>query len=571
MKRISKSLLVSILLVVTSSGFVGGTAAAKTDTSTETNWSYNSDTKTVTLHGDGSFPYYSNTLFGDITKEIEHVKMDETLLGSETDFFWKNTEDYLPALKTAEGSLGNGFYWFADYTQDTLLISGTGELTFPDGPAYLFPNMDTCILDDDITSIQTNSRYIRFTNLQLGADTNINAQFSAGDSLNLSVSDSYIVSSDNPYYAVYDGVLYSKDYSRLISCPSNKTSISFHPDVTTIQSHSFYYSHLVYGENKYQTGFADSKNTLVIPWGVTTVEKDAFQFDAFQSVTFILPDTLTELAIDPYSFYLYSKNNQAADSQSFSSEYRYKKVDSVAAYYGITPNSFKTFGSKTYYFDADCKMVTSTQTINGKTYTFDQNGVLQEESDSTPASAGVVYQDGKAYIYDEDGNMLRSGWYQAEGNWYYLNDYGAGVVKCWRLKDGKYVYLGADGKMQTNCWIKDYNEWYYVKADGTRYESAWAKIDGSWYWFGGSGKMMSNGWLKLADGKWYYFRSDGQMATGWIQDGGKSYYLTESGAMATNKWIKSGSYWYYLGSNGALLTNTTTPDGYHVDSEGRWI
>ena len=83
-------------------------------------------------------------------------------------------------------------------------------------------------------------------------------------------------------------------------------------------------------------------------------------------------------------------------------------------------------------------MVTGTQTINGKTYTFDQNGVLQE--DSEPASAaGLVYQDGKAYIYDEDGNMLRSGWYQAEGNWYYLNDYGAGVVKCWRLKDGKYV------------------------------------------------------------------------------------------------------------------------------------
>ena len=65
----------------------------------------------------------------------------------------------------------------------------------------------------------------------------------------------------------------------------------------------------------YQTGFADSKNTLVIPWGVTTIEKDAFQFDAFQSVTFILPDTLTELSIDPYSFYLYSESNQTADSQ----------------------------------------------------------------------------------------------------------------------------------------------------------------------------------------------------------------------------------------------------------------
>ena len=564
MKQLSKTLMVIILLVITSSLLIGGTATA----STETNWSYDSDTKTVTLHGEGSFPYYSNTLFGDITKEIEHVKMDETLLGSETDFFWKNTEDCLPALKTAEGNLGNGFHWIADYTENTLLISGTGELTLPNGPAYLFPDMKTCILDDDITSINT-SRYIRFSNLRLGAGVNIDALFSSGNLPKLSVLDSYSVSSDNPYYAVYDGVLYSKDYTRLISCPSNKTSISFHPDVSTIQSYSFYSSCLVYGENNYQTGFADSKNTVVIPWGVTTIQKDAFQFDAFQSVAFVLPDTLTELSIDPYSFYLYSKNNQAADTQSFSSTYRYKEVDSVAAYYGITPSAFKTFGSKTYYFDENCKMVTGTQTIDSKTYTFDENGVLQKESE--PASvSGLVYQDGKAYIYDEDGNMLRSGWYQADGNWYYLNDYGAGAVKCWRLKDGKYVYLGADGKMQTNRWIEDYDNWYYVKADGTRYESCWAKIGGSWYWFGGSGKMMSNGWLKL-DGKWYYFRSGGQMASGWIKDGSKWYYLTGSGAMAANKWVKSGKYWYYLGSSGAMLTNTTTPDGYHVDSEGRWV
>ena len=571
MKKISKFITLVVFLAITSSLLIGGTVTAKTTASTEPNWSYDLDTKTVTLHGEGSFPYYSNTLFGDITKEIEHVKMDETLLGSETDFFWKNTEDNLPALKTAEGNLGNGFHWIADYAKNTLLISGTGELDFSNEPTYLFPDMETCILDDDITSMNTDGRYIRFSNLQLGAGINIDMMFTSGNLFKLLVLDSYSVSSDNPYYAVYDGVLYSKDYTRLISCPSNKTSISFHPDVSTIQSYSFYSSYLVYGENKYQTGFADSKNTVVIPWGVKTIEKDAFQFDAFQSVAFVLPDTLTRLAIDPYSFYLYSKNNQTANTLSFSSTYRYKKVDSVAAYYGITPNSFKTFGTKTYYFDTDCKMVTGTQTINGKTYTFDENGILLGESDTTPATTGVVYQNGKAYIYDENGNMLRSGWYQADGNWYYLNDYGAGVVKCWRLKDGKYVYLGADGKMQTNRWIEDYNEWYYVKADGTRYESSWAKIGASWYWFGGSGKMMSNGWLKLADGKWYYFRSGGQMATGWVKDGNKWYYLTGSGAMAANKWVKSGSYWYYLGSSGAMLTNTITPDGYRVDSEGRWI
>ena len=63
-----------------------------------------------------------------------------------------------------------------------------------------------------------------------------------------------------------------------------------------------------------------------------------------------------------------------------------------------------------------------------------------------------------------------------------------------------------------------------------RYESKWAKLDNVWYWFGGSGKMMADGWLKLADG-----------------------------------------YWYYFDQSGALLTNTTTPDGYRVDDNGRWI
>ncbi len=243
----------------------------------------------------------------------------------------------------------------------------------------------------------------------------------------------------------------------------------------------------------------------------------------------------------------------------------------------------------TYYFD-DSGALQSNITVEqfGRYYYIDENGVaretenpsndnhLQYENGNTyyyvdgVKQTGLQNIGGKAYIFDSEGVMQKSGWYQAEGNWYYLNDYGAGVVKCWRLKDGKYVYLGADGKMQTNCWIKDYNKWYYVKADGTRYESSWAKIGGSWYWFGGSGKMMSNGWLKL-DGKWYYFRSGGQMASGWIKDGGKWYYLTGSGAMAANRWVKSGSYWYYLGSNGAMLTNTITPDGYRVDSEGRWV
>ena len=57
----------------------------------------------------------------------------------------------------------------------------------------------------------------------------------------------------------------------------------------------------------------------------------------------------------------------------------------------------------------------------------------------------------------------------------------------------------------------------------------------------------------------------------WLKLGGKWYYFTGSGAMTANKWVKSGQYWYYLGKNGAMLTGTTTPDGYRVDSQGRWV
>ena len=229
-------------------------------------------------------------------------------------------------------------------------------------------------------------------------------------------------------------------------------------------------------------------------------------------------------------------------------KYRYLKADGTMAV-----NEWVVDYGKTYYVGSDGKKYTGTKTIDGKTYTFDENGVLQgEASTNTPSEsegqAGTIYDtmssnpvsatirfsdlDGKTYCY-ANGQLAIKRWVSVNGNWYLTGDDGA-------LCKSKWVYTGF-------------------------------KWENYWYWFGGSGKMMSNGWLKLADGKWYYFRSGGQMATGWIKDGNKWYYLTGSGAMAANRWVKSGNYWYYVGSNGAMLTNTITPDGYRVDSEGRWV
>ena len=176
-----------------------------------------------------------------------------------------------------------------------------------------------------------------------------------------------------------------------------------------------------------------------------------------------------------------------------------------------------------YYLDSDGRKYTGRHRIDGRWYTFDSNGVLQTSgsgSGSTTTSYTVRYdENGKARIYDRNGNQVRSGWYQADGKWYCINDYGAGVVKCWRLRDGKYRYLKADGSMAANEWVQDYGYWYYCKSDGTRYESSWAQIGGKWYWFGGSGKMMADGWLTLADGNTYYFYADGHMASNTTIDG----------------------------------------------------
>ena len=118
---------------------------------------------------------------------------------------------------------------------------------------------------------------------------------------------------------------------------------------------------------------------------------------------------------------------------------------------------------------------------------------------------------------------------------------------------------------KTGAWKKSGGRWWYRYLDGSYPKSEWKRIDGSWYCFDGSGWMVT-GWSSVG-GTWYYFNSSGAMATGWKSIGGSWYYFDSSGAMARNRWQGD----YYLGSSGAMLTNTTTPDGYRVGSNGKWI
>ena len=121
--------------------------------------------------------------------------------------------------------------------------------------------------------------------------------------------------------------------------------------------------------------------------------------------------------------------------------------------------------------------------------------------------------------------------------------------------------LGVDRSLSGGQWIQDEKGWWYKRADGSYPKNNW-------------GYEAYNG-----KSYWYYFLDSGYMATGWVEVNGSKYYLFPNsdgwkGRMLTGwQWIDGNCYYLDTqGQNeGALYRNSTTPDGFTVDSEGRWV
>ena len=121
--------------------------------------------------------------------------------------------------------------------------------------------------------------------------------------------------------------------------------------------------------------------------------------------------------------------------------------------------------------------------------------------------------------------------------------------------------LGVDRSLSGGQWMQDEKGWWYKRPDGSYPKNSW-------------GYEAYNG-----KSYWYYFLDSGYMATGWVDVNGSKYYLFPNsdgwkGRMLTGwQWIDGNCY--YLDSQGqnegALYRNTTTPDGFTVDAEGRWV
>ena len=66
------------------------------------------------------------------------------------------------------------------------------------------------------------------------------------------------------------------------------------------------------------------------------------------------------------------------------------------------------------------------------------------------------------------------------------------------------------------------------------------------------------------------------MTTGWQRANGVWYYLDPINGDMQTGWQLINGFWHYFnpvsdGPKGALFVNTLTPNGYKVNTEGRWI
>ena len=77
-------------------------------------------------------------------------------------------------------------------------------------------------------------------------------------------------------------------------------------------------------------------------------------------------------------------------------------------------------------------------------------------------------------------------------------------------------------------------------------DAQWKRNDKGWWYEEANGAYPTNQW-KLINNKWYYFDNIG--------------YMLE------NRWVGN----YYVGADGAMLVSISTPDGYYVDANGKWV
>ena len=136
-------------------------------------------------------------------------------------------------------------------------------------------------------------------------------------------------------------------------------------------------------------------------------------------------------------------------------------------------------------------------------------------------------------------------------------------------------------------WKQEAQGWKYYDAN-QKPSTGWVYTESGWYYIDPATGFMRTGWLQDEKGRWFYLESaadqggiEGRLHTGWMKDPSGSWYFmntvpgSDFGVMLTGwQWIDNSCYYFgtdATGNIGKLYRNTTTPDGYSVNADGRWV
>ena len=322
MKKIWKLLLASAVMSLAVCLGMGTAVFAKTITgelSEDCAWKVDTETGTLTITGaeipSMTYPeFMEKGYWSAYESDIQHVYLDGSA--------WFGLNYATSNVISAAGQCGS-ISWEMDLVNKTLQVNGTGSASsFPwDAFEDDFAASYEVILGDQITA--WHSRNFSVHTMYIGAG------YSADDFRGAVVS----ASPENPYYSTYDGAVYTKDFRKLLYYPSRTPLPKLHPDVKVIGKYSI---------------LDGIRETLVLPWGVTTIEDQAFRFTGSPTTQVILPDTVTSMqqnhsgGKDCTVLFIYSKSNKAVHSAigkvtDYFGEPIGKPVDSVAEYYPNVP------------------------------------------------------------------------------------------------------------------------------------------------------------------------------------------------------------------------------------------
>ena len=229
--------------------------------------------------------------------------------------------------------------------------------------------------------------------------------------------------------------------------------------------------------------------------------------------------------------------------------------------------------------------------VKGKSYYFDENGIMQTGFISAWDGAREY-----TYVADASGVLIKNQWVKKGIEWYYTDASGAVCTNQW-LKNGMY-YVGATGVMAIGSKYID-GKWYVFDENGRKQatigeKNGWQLIEGIWY-YAANGEPY-NGWLNhsyyFVNGKMItdrtvpaehnseqscYLGSDGTVQTGWLYQYGSWHYAAKDAktgdtVLVEDDWKKINGKWYYFDSI-YMVENTLMKIGGQVSrfaSGGAW-